>query len=166
METNWQGYDVVALEAKPVIINCEWINYFKNNGFTLNHLSERVLVRERMRLNIKKEYKVVAFTWGSMVEIPIRKLYQKANENGLIVPPIGITCSLRANLSDEDLKRMGIYRLVIMHEPINLDGDPLFLTIDKGKELGVQAADYREGYAEGNRDHGMPWQYHYAFIEK
>ena len=66
----------------------------------------------------------------------IRKL---AGEKKYITPPAELAPLLREEISDEDIEKMGLWRLVVMHEPIaDSVGCPLLLGVgryDRGRFL-------------------------------
>jgi hypothetical protein len=54
-----------------------------------------------------------------------------------------VICILRENFSDDDLEKMGLWYIVGIHEPIEVDGNPHFLDAyrhDGGRWLGANWA--------------------------
>ena len=60
------------------------------------------------------------------------KIRDEAKKRGYLTPPVEVAPLLREMVSDEDLEAMGLYALIVMHEPItDSDGRPDVLGINR-----------------------------------
>ncbi len=61
-----------------------------------------------------------------------KKIRAKAKKLGFLTPNAEVAYLLRINLSDDDLKAMGLWWIVVMHRPIeDPDGDPSLLSTNR-----------------------------------
>ncbi|MFA6295676.1 MAG: hypothetical protein WC666_04685, partial [Candidatus Paceibacterota bacterium] len=70
-----------------------------------------------------------------------KKIRAEADKRKLLKPNAEVACLIRENFSDEDIKAMGLWWIVVMHEPIKDScGDLRLLGADRngdGRYLGV-----------------------------
>ncbi len=60
------------------------------------------------------------------------KIREEAESRGYLTPPAEVAPLLRESVSDEDLEVMGLYALIVMHEPITASGgSPRVLGVDR-----------------------------------
>ena len=60
------------------------------------------------------------------------KIRKFAKEQKFITPPAELAPLLRETVSDEEIERMGLWALIVMHEPITAsDGDPNLLEVNR-----------------------------------
>lgn len=64
----------------------------------------------------------------------------EANRRGWVTPPMEVSYLAREKILDEMLEKLGLLRLVIMHDPVDARGEPFLLGIhcyDEGQWLDV-----------------------------
>ncbi len=94
------------------------------------------------------------FTDDERVTSNIRKV---AEEMGLITPTAELARLLRKSVSDEEIAAMGLYWLIVMHEPItDSDGPPIVLGL-----LRVDAGRWLDAYFGYSDDR---WGREYGFV--
>jgi hypothetical protein len=88
------------------------------------------------------------FTDGERVTSNIRKV---AEEMGLITPPAELARLLRKSVSDEEIAAMGLWWLIVMHEPItDSGGGPDLLGLGRGG--GGRGLDACDGCSDSRWD--------------
>jgi len=84
----------------------------------------------------------------------VANIRAEANQRQFGTPNTEVACLIRENFSDDDLKDMGLWWIVTMHEPINdSDGGPKLLNVGRGgggRWLGAYGGEpgnrfFREG---------------------
>ncbi|MFH1766592.1 MAG: hypothetical protein ABH826_00645 [Patescibacteria group bacterium] len=82
------------------------------------------------------------------------KIRVKAEARGFTKPNAEIACLIRDKFSNAELKKMGLYWIAVMHEPIkDSDGDPNLLCVNRNSDGSWLFAAYgRPGYTWGRDD--------------
>jgi len=117
--------------------------------YNLGDYAKDVMKKDAYVVSNGKVYKPVvlkgeAFTDDERVTANIRKV---AAEMGLITPPAELARLLRKSVSDEEIAAMGLYWLIVMHEPItDSDGDPYVLGLNRRGRGRWLSASY--GYSD------------------
>lgn len=96
------------------------------------------------------------FSDSERITANVRK---EANRRKYVIPPAELAPLLREKLGDEELKAMGLYWLVVMHEPIMDSGGratQLLLSRDGDRRLTV---DF-----DADSDRGWPREIGFAFL--
>lgn len=79
----------------------------------------------------------------------ITNIRAEADQRGYLTPPVEVAPLLRELISDEELRRMGRLSIVVMHEPINLDGLWHLLGVNRsGGDQWLLAYDCSRDYNE------------------
>lgn len=80
------------------------------------------------------------------------KIWAEGERRGFKKPPAEVAVLLREKLSDAAIQAMGsllLSKLVVMHEPINLDGLPCLLVLCRRPNCGDLYADYQNRPGDG-----------------
>jgi hypothetical protein len=108
----------------------QWISRLEKKRFRLSKWAKDVL----NSLDFKPTSGVIyncAVLKGEMFSDEDRiteKIRAEADHRKLTKPNAEVACLIRENFSDEEIEAMGLWWLVVMHEPINdSDGDPNLL---------------------------------------
>jgi len=108
----------------------EWISRLGSNGFRIGDYAKSVLRSRRFKPTNSITYEIavlkgILFNDCNRLTKNIRK---EAKFRKLITPNAEIACLIREKFSDQELKAMGLYWIVAMHEPIrDSDGSPELL---------------------------------------
>ncbi len=112
----------------------EWISRLEGKGFKVGKYSKQLLV--------SKDFKP---TTGITTQIAIMKgelfkdedritriIRAEAEKRNLQKPNAEVACLIREYLTDDDIKAMDLYWIIVMHEPINdFGGDPRLLNVSR-----------------------------------
>jgi len=115
----------------------EWIEYLESKGFRLSKWAKDVLLSPEFKPTNGVTYRIVVlkgtlFTDSNRIT---RKIREEAERRKLEKPPAEVACLIRNAFSDEELVAMGLWWLVVFHEPIkDSDGDPYLLAASRGLE--------------------------------
>jgi len=123
----------------------QWIEHLEGKGFRVSDYAKQPLRSKDFRPTTGMTYEI-AILKGLLFEENDRvtsKIRAKAESLNLTKPNAEVVCLIRENFSDEEIKAMGLTRIIVMHEPIkDADGYPnLFgaYRLDDGRRL---YADY------------------------
>ena len=109
----------------------QWIECLEKKGFQLSDCAKSVLRSSDFVPTNGVTFEVAVlkgelFTDKNRITSNIRT---DAEKRKLRKPNAEIACLIRKNFSDGELEAMGLYWLVVFHEPIkDSDGDPYFLS--------------------------------------
>lgn len=112
-----------------------WITRLEGNGFRVGDYAKQVLRSPDFKptSGVTTE---VAVLRGCLFEDNDRitkKIRTEAANRKLETPNAEIACLIREQFTDEEIKAMGLWYIVAMHEPINdSDGDPSLFTSGPG----------------------------------
>ncbi len=134
---NWREQDgVIYLSVTSDGMTGEgWISRLENKGFRVSNYAKQLLC--------SSEFKP---TSGMTTEIAILKgmlfedrdcitsnIRDLATQRKLTTPNAEIACLIREMFTDEELEVIGLWWIVVMHEPIkDSDGDPGLLRANRG----------------------------------
>lgn len=108
-----------------------WIVRLENKGFRLTDWAKDILNSEDFKTTSGVTYKIAVLK-GTMFSDEDRitsNIRAEAGRRKLEKPNPEIACLIREMFSDEELEAMGLWRIVVFHEPIkDSDGDPRLLT--------------------------------------
>lgn len=103
-------------------------------NYNVGDYAKQLLRSDKFVSTNGKTYKLVVMK-GDEFEDDDRvtsKIREEAKKRGYLTPPIEVAPLLRELVSDEGLEQMGLYWLIIMHEPITDSvGHPRVLGIDR-----------------------------------
>lgn len=112
----------------------QWIERLEGKGFRLSDYAKNVLRSP----DFKPTHGVIteiAILKGMLFEDNNRitkKIRAEADKRKLTKPNAEVACLIRENFSDEEIEAMGLWWIVVMHEPINVSGgDPSLLSADR-----------------------------------
>ncbi|MGB3922051.1 MAG: hypothetical protein WBL19_02090 [Minisyncoccia bacterium] len=138
----------------------EWVERLQKKGFRLGDYAKRALLSPGFKP-----------TFGITIEVAVlhglifeddNRLTQKirtfAAERKLEAPSAEIACLIREKFTDKEIKEMGLWYIVAMHEPFGFDGDMFLLDAnrdDGGRWLGT---------SYGWSDDSWEWDSGFAFV--
>ena len=108
----------------------EWITRLEGKSLCISHYAESVLRSKDFKSTSGITYEIAVlkgeiFSDNERITKNIRK---EAKNRKLLTPNAEVACLIRKNFSNKELKAMGLYWIVVMHEPIkDSDGDPMLL---------------------------------------
>jgi len=108
----------------------QWIERLERQGFHIGSYGKNVLLSPDFKTTSGVATEVAVFK-GSLFEDDERitgKIRAEAERRKFEKPNAEVACLIREKFSDEEIKVMGLWWIVIMHEPIkDSDGDPNLL---------------------------------------
>ncbi len=113
----------------------QFIASLKEKGFRIGDYAMQVLRKKDFIPTKGTKYKPVVI-FGKEIEEDserttenIRKI---AKDRGYITPPAELAPLLREKISDKEIEEMGVWALIVMHEPIkDSGGNPKLLLLDR-----------------------------------
>jgi len=76
----------------------------------------------------------------------------KAKKKNLVIPSIEVACLIREMFSDDELKEMGLWFMVVMHESVDVSDCPSKLAVDRsGSGRWIEACDISPSRSFGDR---------------
>ena len=135
----------------------EWKTKFREGGYRLSDWTEKLIDSSDFVLSeagidlwaaiIPGEY----FSDGDRVT---RNIHTEAERLGLTTPLVELIFLIRLNFSNEEIRAMGLYWLIGMHNPItNSDGRPILLGADaNGGDPWLRSSYDRPGGRWGAKD--------------
>ena len=135
----------------------QWIDHLEAKGIQLSGYSKDVLLSKEFKPTNGVTYNVAVLKGELFVDDDriTSKIRVEAERRKLTTPPAELACLIRNMFTDEELKAMGLYWVVAMHEPIEDSGGvPSLLSADRRRGGWLHA--YR-GYSadEWSRAHGF-----------
>jgi hypothetical protein len=113
----------------------EWEKWFVENGYDLWSEVSFILKSPAFIPTPTGTTTTIAVLKGALFEDRDRitkKIRVEADTKKFIKLNIEAACLIRRNFSDDEIKAMGLWGIVIMHEPTNdSDGDPDLLVINR-----------------------------------
>ena len=127
----------------------QFIDTLTTANYNLGDYGKQLLRSDKFVPTNGKTYKLVVMK-GEEFEDNDRitsKIRDEAKKRGYLTPPVEVAPLLRELVSDEELEQMGLWYLIIMHEPITAsDGYPDVLGIYRhGEGRWLYAYDGRAG---------------------
>lgn len=133
----------------------EWSVSLQKQGFRVSSYAESILLSDDFKPTNGVTYEVVVLkgiSFASKNRVT-KKIRAEATKSKLMAPNAEVVCLIRELLTDEDLKAMGLWYIVAMHEPIkDSDGDPFLLHAyrhDDGAWLHAYYGKPVDGWDEG-----------------
>ena len=136
----------------------EWITRLESKGFRIGSYAESILHSKSFKLTSGITYEVAVlkgkyFSDSNRITKTIRK---EAKNLKFSTPNTEVAPLIREKFSDKELKAMGLYWIVAMHEPIeDSDGDPLLLSADRFDDSSWLNANYDDPDNKWNRSDGF-----------
>lgn len=119
----------------PNLTGKQWIKRLEDKGYKISEYAKYILTSPDFKSN-PGEHKVEIIKSTDVKECPTtREIREYANKKALYVPSPDLACAIRESVSDEDIKDMGLWYIITMHEPIkDSDGDPGLLLAGRGDD--------------------------------
>lgn len=113
----------------------DWIKRLEKNGFRLSKWAKDVLGSSDFKpTSGVTQIAVLKGTLFTDSDRITKKIRAEADRRKLEKPNAEVVCFIREMFSDEDLEAMGLYWIVVFHEPIrDSDGDPGLLSAYRGR---------------------------------
>lgn len=136
----------------------EWIARLEKKGFRVSDYAKSILLSPDFKptSGITTE---IAILKGMLFEDSNRiteKIRAEAERRKLTKPNAEVACLIRENFSDEEIEAMGLWWIVIMHEPINdSDGVPFLLLALRYDAVRWLASYFGKPGLKWDRDDGF-----------
>ncbi|MDD4607334.1 MAG: hypothetical protein PHS07_03345 [Patescibacteria group bacterium] len=132
-----------------------WIKRLEDQGFNVSDYAQSVLRSPDFKptKGVTRKIAIIRGTTWDDRDRTTKNIRAKASELGFTTPSGEVACLIRERFSDEEIKAMGLWWIVTMHEPIYVDGDPLLLRSDSdgaGSRLGTLYDRPGGGWSRGN----------------
>jgi len=157
----WREQDGVIYFTLPPTDNTtgtEWIRRLEGKGFRVGDYAKKLLRSPDFKPTSGVTYEIVILK-GMIFEGSDRitkKIRAEADKRKLTKSNTEVACLIRENFSDEDIEAMGLWWIVVMHEPIkDSDGDPFLLGVHRYGAGRWLHADYDAPDSRWNRDDGF-----------
>lgn len=113
----------------------EWIVRLEKKGFKVSQEAKKVLCSDDFKSSsgVTTEIAVLKSNLWYDHERTTRVVRNKASGFGLVTPNGEVACLIREAFSDKDIEDMGLWRIVIMHEPIMSSDNFILLLLCVGK---------------------------------
>lgn len=125
----------------------QWVSRLESNGFRVGDYTKRALRSKSFKPTNGITYEIAVlkgeiFSDNERITKNIRK---DAKNRKLTTPNAEVVCLIREKFSDKELEAMGLYWIVVMHEPIkSYDGNHILLNtnrFDGGSWLDMNYCD-------------------------
>lgn len=127
LDALWSEKDGIIRLSSPLISDGatgpEWIDRLASNGFRVSDRNKNLLSSPMFQSTNGISYDLVIIN-GDIFGHDKRNfgnVYEVAKHLDLATPNLELACLGREFLSDQDLKNMGLWAIVIMHYPTNID---------------------------------------------
>lgn len=140
----------------------EWITRLEKKGYKVSSWASNILNSPTFKPSKKMEleYVIVRLTVESLSSDIGKKYFYTTQEirdyaesKGYRTPPADLALILREEISDEDIEKLGLWWITVMHEPItDSDGDPRLLRVSRdvdGRWLGADYGRPGDGWVRG-----------------
>lgn len=134
----------------------DWIARTEKKGNRVGDYAKQVLQSKDFQPTIGVTYQVKVLK-GELFSDENRitqKIRQEAKKRKLETPNAEVACLIRENFSDKELEQMGLWYIVVMHEPIkDSDGHPRLLDVHRdydGRWLGSYYGDTGRRWSRGS----------------
>ena len=136
----------------------QWIERLESKGHRISEYAKSILRSQEFKPTSDIIYEIAVLK-GELFNDKDRvttKIRQEAKDCQLGTPNVEIACLIREKFSNKELKEMGLYWIVIMHEPIKDSyGDPILLNVGRGDVGSWLNAYYDDPDTECDRDDGF-----------
>jgi hypothetical protein len=136
----------------------DWIVRLEKKGYRLSDYAKSLLRSKDFQPTngVTTEIAVLKGMLFSDSDRITKKIRADADKRNLAKPNAEVACLIREKLSDEELEAMGLYWIVVMHEPIkDSDGDPNLLNSNRDDDGQWLYAYYDEPDGRFNRENGF-----------
>jgi len=136
----------------------QWIERLESKGHRISEYAKSILRSQEFKPTSDIIYEIAVLK-GELFNDKDRvttKIRQEAKDCQLGTPNVEIACLIREKFSNKELKEMGLYWIVIMHEPIkDSDGDPRLLSVDRGGDGSWLGTYFGNPDVKWHRDSGF-----------
>ncbi|MEK7664310.1 MAG: hypothetical protein AAB340_02665 [Patescibacteria group bacterium] len=135
----------------------EWIKWFDTNGYRLDSDVRALLKSDKFKPTKGVTYPVCVLK-GERYEDRDRvtkTIRADAEKQKFPEPPLELACLIRKMFTNEQVREMGLYWIIIMHEAVNLSGDLHLLDVSCYGDDRWLAPDYDNPDDEWDRKHGF-----------
>ncbi|OGF87625.1 hypothetical protein A3B19_02420 [Candidatus Giovannonibacteria bacterium RIFCSPLOWO2_01_FULL_46_32] len=136
----------------------DWINRLESKGFCEGDYAKQVLRSQDFKptSGVTTEVAVLKGMLFKDNDRATREIRAEADKRKLEKPNAEVACLIREKFTDRELEAMGLWWIVVMHEPINDSvGCPSLLFADRdGDGRWLRAYDGRPGF-RWHRGHGF-----------
>jgi hypothetical protein len=111
-----------------------WIKRLEDNGICVGNDAKQILCSPSFKptSGITTEVAVLKSMLFADDDRTTEKIHAKAKKLKLKTPNAELACLIREKFTDKDIKDMGLWWIVTMHEPIKgSDGDPSLLSVSR-----------------------------------
>ena len=122
----------------------EWIGHLGSNDFHVSAYAKEVLRSPGFTPTdgVTTEVAVLKELVFSGNSHTTRRIRAEADKRNLTKPNAEVACLIREKFTDEEIEAMGLWWVVVMHEPINSSGGPYLLSADRDRRGGCLSAYY------------------------
>lgn len=135
-----------------------WIKRLEGKGFRVSDYAKSLLCSPDFKPTRGVTYEVAVLK-GMLFEDNDRitkKIRVEADKRKLTKPNAEVACLIREKFTDKELEAMGLWWIVVMHEPIkDSDGDPNLLDVNRDDDGRWLGAFYDEPDDRWDRDGGF-----------
>ena len=137
----------------------DWIKRLEGNGFRIGDYAKPVLRSPDFKPTSSDSTEVAGLK-GSLFEDQSRitkKIRAEANRRKLSKPKAELSCLIREKFTDKEIEAMGLWYIVVMHEPIIGDayGESYFLNANRSEDGCLLAACSSWPVHRWDRDSGL-----------
>lgn len=122
----------------------QWRSHLEDSGLRITDYARQVLRRASKASTKGVTYNIVVRPGNRISERDRsnRKICAAANEKGWVKPHWEVACLIRDTFTDEQLEQMGLWYIITMHEPINVDSVQRLLGSGRGDGGRLLCADH------------------------
>ena len=135
----------------------DWIKHFESKGIKIGDYARQILLK--IKPSKKGTVTQIAVIKGEFFSDDNRitsNIRIEADKRKFGKPNAEVGCLIRDMFTDEEIKKMGLSWIVIMHEPIkDSDGDPYLLCTYRSDDDSWLCADYGNPDVRWNREDGF-----------
>lgn len=127
-----------------------WIERLERKGFRLSRWAKDVLNSDDFQPTTGVTYNIAVLKGQLFTDEDrtTKNIRSAADQRKWAKPNAEVACLIRENFSDDDLEAMGLWWIVVMHEPIkDSDGSPRLLRVIRDDEGRWLDTDY--GFPDG-----------------
>lgn len=123
-----------------------WIERLEKNGYNISSYARNVLNNTAYKKHILKKDTKLNVAFVSVKDMgknyaTTQEIQEFAKSKGYEIPTAEVALLVREAISDEEMKKMGFWYIVTLHDPIkDSDGDPFVLSAyrdDGGRWVGA-----------------------------
>ncbi|KKP89859.1 MAG: hypothetical protein UR94_C0033G0011 [Parcubacteria group bacterium GW2011_GWA2_36_10] len=140
----------------------DWLKNLKRRRFTIDGVAPEILRSKNFQASPDGTYEIAIFRGSLLAECErsSNKIRIRASHCHFFTPGTDLACLIRDNFSDEEIRAMGLKRIIVMHQPIyDSHGIPSLLA------LGCDGAGrWLSAYHQTDRDDWGREEEGFAFV--